>query len=157
MELLCLWFIHFLQSAVPARSFLLDGYSLLCLLTTHYAKDNALIFFWYKCLILLLHVFSSIHNMYTMVLSAHIVQQDALVYMMSCLYFYLPNMQLFSVFETFLYCLVGIPLKVVHTPKTATHNKHPIYEEKHVHGKVLALPLPNIVLKTTKQLPYATY
>ena len=34
--------------------------------------------------------------------------------------------------------------KVVHTPKTAAHKKHPmdiLYEEKHVHGIVLALAM----------------
>jgi len=35
------------------------------------------------------------------------------------------------------YCLVKIPPKVVHAPKTVTHKKHPtniLHKEKHVHG-----------------------
>ena len=49
------------------------------------------------------------------------------------------------------------PPKVAHAPKTAAHKKHPLCEEKHVHGIVLVLPKPKIAFKTAKQLPNTKY
>jgi len=46
------------------------------------------------------------------------------------------------------------PSKVPRAPKTAVHKNHPkniLSKEKQVHGIVLALPKPNIAIKTTKQ------
>ena len=55
MGLFGLWFTkHFLQNTSPAKPLLFDGHSLLHPVATDYAKEYAVIFLYYKCLMLLL-------------------------------------------------------------------------------------------------------